>query len=172
MEGQRFFCVSNFQGTLLRTALAFGWDGVFLLPGCADPFNEKAIRASRGACFKIPVESGDIEEWLEICDTHGLTRIGATSSTTTITHPRPHHEEIHLETHEWERFKECSASLVLGSEGQGLSAAVLELCNPVSIPMIGAMESLNVASAGAILMCVFSQSIERLMSDLAQVMKE
>lgn len=29
------------QGTLLRTALAFGWDTLFLLPGCCDPFNEK-----------------------------------------------------------------------------------------------------------------------------------
>ena len=154
----------------MRTALAFGWDGVFLLPGCADPFNEKAIRASRGACFKIPVESGDIGEWLEICDTHRLTRIAATSSTKT--HPRQHREEIHVETYDWERFKECSASLVLGSEGQGLSDAVLGLCNPVSIPMVGAMESLNVASAGAILMCVLSHSIKRLMSDLTLVMEE
>ncbi|GFR49266.1 hypothetical protein Agub_g11245, partial [Astrephomene gubernaculifera] len=34
-------------GTLVRTALAFGWQGVFLLPGCCDPFNDKALRASR-----------------------------------------------------------------------------------------------------------------------------
>ena len=155
----------------MRTALAFGWDGAFLLPGCADPFNEKAIRASRGACFKIPVESGDIGDWLEICNAHGLTRIAATSSSTK-TDLRPHHENTHLETYDWERFKECSASLVLGSEGQGLSDAVLGLCNPVSIPMVGAMESLNVASAGAILMCVLSHSIKRLMSDLTLVMEE
>lgn len=33
-------------------------DGVFLLPGCCDPFNEKALRASRGAAFRIPIASG------------------------------------------------------------------------------------------------------------------
>lgn len=36
-------------GTLLRCALAFGWDGAWLLPGCCDPFNDKALRASRCA---------------------------------------------------------------------------------------------------------------------------
>ena len=44
--------------------------------------------------------------------------------------------------------------LVLGSEGQGLSDAALQHCAPVSIPMPGDMESLNVAVAGGILMYV------------------
>ena len=44
--------------------------------------------------------------------------------------------------------------LVLGSEGQGLSARVLEDCKPVAIPMPGGMESLNVAIAGGILMYI------------------
>lgn len=34
-------------------------DGVFLLPGCCDPFNEKALRAARGASFQLPVVSGN-----------------------------------------------------------------------------------------------------------------
>ncbi|RYR65256.1 hypothetical protein Ahy_A03g011205 isoform A [Arachis hypogaea] len=45
-------------GTLLRSAVAFRWDGVFLLPGSCDPFNEKALRASRGASFQLPIVSG------------------------------------------------------------------------------------------------------------------
>lgn len=45
-------------GTLVRTAVAFQWDGVFLLPGCCDPFNEKALRASQGACFQLPIGTG------------------------------------------------------------------------------------------------------------------
>ncbi|PKI61452.1 hypothetical protein CRG98_018135 [Punica granatum] len=45
-------------GTLLRSAVAFNWGGVFLLPGCCDPFNDKALRASRGASFQLPIVSG------------------------------------------------------------------------------------------------------------------
>ena len=46
--------------------------------------------------------------------------------------------------------------LVLGSEGQGLAPEAWPRCTPVSIPMAGDMESLNVSHAGAILMFVFS----------------
>ena len=135
---------------------------MYLLPGCADPFNEKAIRASRGASFKIPLEAGGVAEWLEICEAHALLKIAATSADVT-THPMRPCEDKQI-------LKACSASLVLGSEGQGLSDAVLEQCNPVSIPMVGEMESLNVASAGAVLMCVLSESVDKLMSDLTQIM--
>ncbi|BDA40750.1 probable rRNA methyltransferase 3, mitochondrial [Coccomyxa sp. Obi] len=50
-------------GSLLRTAAGLGWDGVFLLPGCCDPFNDKALRASRGAAFKLPIGVGDWQVW-------------------------------------------------------------------------------------------------------------
>ncbi|CDP01587.1 unnamed protein product [Coffea canephora] len=43
---------------LLRSAMAFRWDGVFLLSDCCDPFNDKALRASGGASFQLPVVSG------------------------------------------------------------------------------------------------------------------
>ncbi len=41
-------------GTLLRTALALNWDGVIFTPGTVDPFNDKALRASKGALFSLP----------------------------------------------------------------------------------------------------------------------
>ena len=40
-------------GTLIRTALALGWSGIYLLPTCVDFFHEKVIRASRGAAFRL-----------------------------------------------------------------------------------------------------------------------
>ncbi|GLI63703.1 hypothetical protein VaNZ11_006752, partial [Volvox africanus] len=49
-------------GTLARSALAFGWGGLFLLHGCCDPFNEKAVRASRGALLRLPLAAGSLEE--------------------------------------------------------------------------------------------------------------
>ena len=42
----------------MRTALALGWQAVFLLEGCCDIFNDKALRAGRGAAFKLPLAHG------------------------------------------------------------------------------------------------------------------
>ena len=58
------------------------------------------------------------------------------------------------------------AALVLGSEGQGLSAEVLAACTPVAVPMAGPMESLNVAAAGAILMAALSPGAAELQATL------
>ena len=49
------------MGTLLRTALALGWEAVYFLPGSCDPFNEKALRAARGAHFKLALAKGTAE---------------------------------------------------------------------------------------------------------------
>ncbi|PNG99278.1 putative tRNA/rRNA methyltransferase YsgA, partial [Tetrabaena socialis] len=49
-------------GTLVRSALAFGWHGLCLLPGCCDPFNDKAVRASRGAVLRLPIAYGSLDE--------------------------------------------------------------------------------------------------------------
>ena len=49
-------------GTVWRTADAFGAAGLFLLPGCAEPFAPKTVRATMGACFRLPVWEGTLEE--------------------------------------------------------------------------------------------------------------
>ena len=50
-------------GTILRSALAFGAASVVLGPGCADPFGPKAVRASMGAIFEVPVaRTGSIDD--------------------------------------------------------------------------------------------------------------
>ncbi|GAB4814944.1 hypothetical protein N2152v2_001990 [Parachlorella kessleri] len=64
-------------GTLLRTALALGWGGVLLLPGCCDPYNDKALRAGRGAAFRLPLASGTLEDVRRIAPKHGLTCLAA-----------------------------------------------------------------------------------------------
>jgi TrmH family RNA methyltransferase len=50
----------------MRTSLALGWDGVYLLDGCCDPFNDKALRAAKGATFKLPMQAGDISMLQEV----------------------------------------------------------------------------------------------------------
>eukprot|EP00927_Polykrikos_kofoidii_P003750 TRINITY_DN11513_c0_g2_i2.p1 TRINITY_DN11513_c0_g2~~TRINITY_DN11513_c0_g2_i2.p1 ORF type:complete len:305 (+),score=45.16 TRINITY_DN11513_c0_g2_i2:124-1038(+) len=59
-------------GTLLRTAVAFEWQAVFLLPNCADPFDPLAIRASQGAIFDLPFRRGSYTALQQLCERKGL----------------------------------------------------------------------------------------------------
>ena len=52
-------------GTILRTASGLGWTGIFLLNGCCDPFNDKSIRAARGAAWNLKLCEGD---WSHLMD--------------------------------------------------------------------------------------------------------
>lgn len=121
------------MGTLMRSALAFGWDGVFLLPGCCDPFNEKAVRASRGAALRLPTCSGTLEDLKQVAGHHGMTLIAA--------EPEPE-EEQPCKRKDGGGDVANAVCLVLGSEGQGLSPEVLKVsklllcapgCEPVDI---------------------------------------
>ena len=69
------------QGTLLRTACALGWNAAFLLPGCCDCFNDKAMRAGRGAAFRLPIADGDWQDLQRVLQAHSLEAVAA--------HPRP-----------------------------------------------------------------------------------
>ena len=123
-------------GTLLRTALGLGWEGVFLTQGSTDPYNEKALRASKGAAFKLPWKQGSLQE---LCATLEASKIplyaaDAGGKDVGTIQPPP------------------ALALALGNEAHGLSPAIQERAEILAIPMSGSMESLNVASAGAILM--------------------
>jgi RNA methyltransferase, TrmH family len=119
-------------GTLLRTALALGWEGAFILEGSCDPYNEKALRAAKGATFRLPLCQGSWDELMKI--------------------PKPRYvADLQGESIKDYRPKK-GAILVLGKESLGVSPLAKKECTPLTIPMSGAMESLNVAAAGAILM--------------------
>uniref|UniRef100_A0A0E0GS00 tRNA/rRNA methyltransferase SpoU type domain-containing protein n=2 Tax=Oryza TaxID=4527 RepID=A0A0E0GS00_ORYNI len=133
-------------GTLIRSACAFRWDGVFLLPACCDPFNEKALRAARGASLQLPVVSGN---W---SDLHAL--MAKPDMKMLAGHPESSSngsERTHVLSKELaDSLMSESVCLVLGSEGNGLSAETLQACELVNIPMQGTFESLNVSVAGGI----------------------
>ncbi|KAL9160718.1 hypothetical protein ABFS82_08G218800 [Erythranthe guttata] len=130
-------------GTLVRSATAFRWDGVYLLPGCCDPFNDKALRASRGASFQIPIVSGN---WQQINILRQEFRMKMFAG----------HPSNELVTGLSKEFADSVANsplcLILGSEGGGLSEDSMRACELVSIPMAGDFESLNVSVAGGIFM--------------------
>jgi TrmH family RNA methyltransferase len=113
-------------GTLVRSADAFG-GFVALSRGCADPTGPKALRASAGAIFRVPVGLFD--------DAPG--------------------RRIALEAHRGTPLSRLDlagpVTFVLGSEREGLPADVLAGCDAIAtIPTPGPAESLNVAAAGAI----------------------
>jgi len=113
-------------GTLLRSADAFG-AGVALSPGCADLTGPKALRASMGAVFRVPVSGFDVPPGRRVA----LIAHGGT--------PLP---ELELTG---------EVVFVLGAEREGLPKDVLERCDvQASIPQSGDAESLNVAMAGTV----------------------
>lgn len=123
-------------GTILRTAVALGWEGAFLTPKTADPYNDKALRAARGAPLFLPLRQGSYAELEKLVRSNGL--------------------KVYIADVEGKKLTEVSfkkpLALVLGHETLGPSSEVKALGETVSIPMTGQMESLNVATAAAILM--------------------
>jgi TrmH family RNA methyltransferase len=123
-------------GTLLRSARALGWDGVCLTPRSADPFNEKAIRAAKGATFTVAWQKTSLEQLQALLQKKNMHLFAA---------------DAHGKDLSACRFSSPLA-LALGNEAHGLAAELKEKAELIAIPMHGRMESLNVASAGAIMM--------------------
>ena len=125
-------------GTIWRTADAFGADGVFLLPGCAEPYGPKTVRSTMGACFRLPVWETGLDKLQELLRTAGLPLYATALRDDTAD----------LRTVGLER-----AAVVIGSEGRGVSQAVLEACVlTLKIPMRDRCESLNAAAAAAVVL--------------------
>lgn len=115
-------------GTIVRSALAFGAGTVALGPGCADPYGHKAVRASMGAIFSIP-----------------LTRVKDIDEL-----PRP---RVALAAHQGAALHaidlESEPTLLVGAERSGLPEQMIERCETVChIPI--ASESLNAAMAATV----------------------
>lgn len=123
-------------GTLLRTALALGWEGVYLLNNCCDVYNEKALRAAKGATFKIPLAQGSWTELNTLIENNKLVSLVADMHGTAVN----------------ELPKQERLLLILGNEASGASEESLKRSQRVTIPISNQMESLNVAVAGGILM--------------------
>lgn len=130
------------MGTILRTALAFGWEAVCLLPNCCDPYNDKVLRAARGAHFRLPLAQATAEELQRLA-----TKLKWQPLVADIKGTPP--EGI---PHSKGRL------LVLGNEARGPSEDIMKFCSKVTLPMSTDVESLNVAIAGGILMYLLRKS--------------
>lgn len=133
-------------GTLLRTAAAAGFTQILLSPGCASPWSGKALRAGQGAQFLLQlVEQQDLSAF--------LSAFAGVSLATTPTASESLFADKSLPL-------DLPLAWIFGSEGQGISAEVLAgASRQLSIPMPGAVESINVAAAAAI--CLFETLRQR-----------
>lgn len=125
-------------GTVWRTADAFGAEGVFLLPGCAEPFSPKTVRSTMGACFRLPVWETGLEDLTALLGGAGLP-LYATA--------------LREDTADLRSVRLDRAAVVIGSEGRGVSQAVLDACAlTLKIPMRDRCESLNAAVAASVVL--------------------
>ncbi|MFF7475519.1 TrmH family RNA methyltransferase [Streptomyces sp. NPDC008092] len=127
-------------GAAFRNAAALGVDAVFLTPRCADPLYRRAVKVSMGAVLAVPYAR--FESWPRDADVirkHGFVLAALCLSARSIT----------LDELAARRYEKLA--LMLGTEGEGLSAGALRAADEhVRIPMDAGVDSLNVAAASAV----------------------
>lgn len=126
-------------GGLLRTAAAAGATSAHLAKGCTDPWSPRSLRGGMGAQFILPLRER-VDLATALVGFRGLV-IGTSS--------RAKHAIYDIDL-------SGPVAMIFGSEGRGLPKDVLSMANElVQIPMVGKVESLNVAAAAAI--CCFEK---------------
>lgn len=125
-------------GTLIRSAEAFGATGCVTLPGTVNPANQKVLRASAGSIFRLPNVTVCEDHLFHELHQRGIQSVAAVAS-------------------DGEPLSRCDltrpSAIILGNEGSGIPPALLRRVDArVTIPTPGAVESLNAAVAGSILL--------------------
>ncbi|MDO5085454.1 MAG: RNA methyltransferase [Erysipelotrichaceae bacterium] len=125
------------MGTILRTAVSFGFKKIYTSKDCVDVYNEKCIRATQGAIFKADIIVQDLNEVVKSLKEEGYILVGTSLK-----------QAIPLK----ELKQQEKMAFIFGNEGNGVRDSLLKMtdCN-VKIEM-EAFESLNVAVAAGILM--------------------
>jgi len=131
-------------GTIIRSADAFGVDGLILTGHAADLYAPETIRATTGSFFSVPViriaSPKELTQWFTAQkEKHAGLEIVATSA----------NSDASIHTHDFTN----PTLLLIGNENHGLSEFYRELCDiSVTIPMDGSASSLNVASAISVIL--------------------
>lgn len=140
--GGRYLLLDGIQdpgnvGTLIRAATAFGLEGVVALDGSADPWGAKAVRASAGMAFRIPILKTGAGEALALLRTVGVPLLVADAGGEDV-------GSVPVGGG-W--------ALAVGNEGSGpREEVVMAAARTVRVPMPGPAESLNAGVAGSILL--------------------
>jgi RNA methyltransferase, TrmH family len=148
LQERRFLILDGVQdpgnaGTLVRSAAAFGLDGILALDGTVDLWNAKAVRAAAGEVFRIPVQRMTGSDFLDWWPRQGLPLWAADARG----------EDVRRVENPSARVGQGGWGLALGNEGAGLRPTVLERADRIlALPLVRPVESLNVAVAGSILL--------------------
>ena len=134
-------------GTVLRTADAAGAGGVIFAGSAVDPYNSKAVRASAGSLFHLPVVTGiPVEEAVRALRERGLRILAADGSAATTLDDLQSAGQLGEPT-----------AWLFGNEAWGLPGDVLGLADEaVAVPIYGRAESLNLAAAAAV--CLYASA--------------
>ena len=126
-------------GTIIRTAVAAGAKGIFLLKGTVDPYNEKCVRSTMSALCNIPIfEDVTLSEFYDFIKDNTIK-----TYVTSLENAKPYHTISYAKR----------TMVILGNEGNGVSKEIIEMCDQaITIPMYGDIESLNVSIAAALCM--------------------
>lgn len=125
-------------GTLIRSAEAFGASGVITLPGTVSLWNPKALRASSGSAFRLPVVAAREEEVFPRLRASGLRILAAVAASVTPA---------------GETDLKRPTAILIGNEGSGLSPMMIDWADQrITIPCPGQVESLNAAIAASLLL--------------------
>lgn len=127
-------------GTLMRSAKAFNFNTIFLSDGTVDPYNDKVIRSSQGAIFKLNIIQGNIIEFLNKISDYDIYSTNVING---------------IDIRDANISKKIA--LILGNEGNGVSDEVKALNLKNLYISMDNMESLNVSIAGSILMYEISK---------------
>ena len=127
-------------GTILRSACAFGSQGMVLLPGCTDAFSAKVLRAGMGAQFRLSVMEMSVEEFRKFCKEKSSPAL------------QIHLADMQADKPCWAVNLRQSLALVIGGEAAGATQALYSIADDkLLIPMPAGSESLNAAVAASIL---------------------
>lgn len=143
-KGKKYIALDTIQnpdnlGAISRTAEALGLDGMVIYGGC-DIYNPKALRASMGALFRLPVHiCSDLEREIEICKNLGIDVLATV----------PDRDAKNVITVDFSKGAMC----IIGNEGNGVSKEIIEKSSDrITIKMDGRAESLNANAAASIIM--------------------
>lgn len=132
-------------GAIFRSAAALNIDAVLVTPACCDPLYRRVVRVSMGTVFQVPWTKigGTVDDWPQ----PGLTQLQALGFKTAAMAL----SDDSVSIDDPQLMSEEKLAIVLGTEGDGLSARTIAGCDyTVRIPMSHEVDSLNVAAASAV----------------------
>jgi TrmH family RNA methyltransferase len=136
-------------GTLVRSAEAFGATGVLTASGTVNAWNQKALRASVGSVFRVPVVGASLDEIAGL-RARGVRLLAAMG------------EEDNRVRAAQDVDLSAACAIMIGHEGQGLGSEWMEIADGrVTIPCPGPVESLNAGVAGSLLLYEASRQRSR-----------